>query len=41
MLFSACKDVGFAVNIGKTKCMEVGCHRDMMTNEHITVDNKM
>ena len=27
VLLSACKDIGLAVNIGKTKYMEIGCHR--------------
>ena len=34
---NACKDIGLAVNIGKPKYMEVGHHRSVMTNEHITV----
>ena len=35
MLLNACKDSGLAVNIGKTKYMEIGSHRDMIANEHI------
>ena len=26
VLLNACKDIGLAVNIGKTKYMEIGCH---------------
>ena len=37
VLLNACKHIGLAVNTGKTNCMEVGSHRDMMTNEHTTV----
>ena len=37
MLLNACKDIGLAVNIGKTKYMEIGHHRGMMANEHITL----
>ena len=37
VLLNACKYIGLAVVIGKTKCMEVGCHLGMMTNEHIMV----
>ena len=29
---NACKDIGLAVNTGKTKYMEVGCQRGMMVN---------
>ena len=35
VLLNACKDTGLAVNIGKTKYKEVGCHRGIVTNEHI------
>ena len=31
------KDIISAVNTGKTKYMKVGCHRNMLTNKHITV----
>ena len=34
MLLNAYKDIGLAVNTGKTKYMEIVCHRDMMANEH-------
>ena len=37
MLLNACKDIGLTVNRQKTKYMEVGRHRGMMTNKHITV----
>ena len=37
MLLNACKIFGLAVNTGETKYMDVGCHRGMMTNEHITI----
>ena len=36
---NAFKDNGLAVNIGKTKNMEVGSHRGMMANDYITVGN--
>ena len=35
-LLNACKDISLAVNTGKTKYIEVGCHGDMMVKEHIT-----
>ena len=34
VLLNACKDIGFAVNIGKTKYMEIGRHRGMIANAH-------
>ena len=37
MLLNACKDIGLAVNTGKTKYMEIGCHRGMIANEHIRI----
>ena len=37
MLLSTCKDIGLAVNMGKTKYMEVGRNRGIMVHEHITV----
>ena len=37
MLLNACKDIGLTVNIGKTKNMEIGRHRDMIANEHINI----
>ena len=35
VLLNACKDICLAVNIGKTKYMEIGRHRGMIANEHI------
>jgi hypothetical protein len=40
VLLNACKDIGLAVNRGKTKYMKVGRHRGMMEEEHITVDSE-
>ena len=37
MLLNACKDIGLAVNKGKTKYMEIGRHRGMIANEHIKI----
>ena len=37
MLLNACKDIGLAVNKGKTKYMEVGRHRGLIANEHIKI----
>ena len=37
MLLNACKDIGLAVNTGKTKYMEIGCHQGMITNEHMRI----
>ena len=37
VLLNACKYVGLAVNTRKTKYMEVGRHRGLMINDHITV----
>ena len=37
VLLNACKNI--SSNPGKTKYMEVGHHRDMMTNEHIRIDS--
>ena len=34
---NACKYIGLAVNIGKTKYMEVGRHRGMIANAHIKI----
>ena len=34
MLLNACKDIGLAVNTGKTKQMEIGRHRRMIANEY-------
>jgi len=35
--YTEMQDVGLAVNTGKIKYMEVGCHRGMMANEHIPI----
>ena len=35
VLLNAWKDIGLAVNTGKTKSMKVGRHRGMMANEYI------
>ena len=37
VLLNACKDIGLAVNTGKTKYMEVRRHRGMIANAHIQV----
>ena len=40
MLLNACndcKDIGLAGNIGKIKYMEIGRHRGVIANEHITI----
>ena len=37
MLLNAWKDIGLAVNTGKTKCMEIGRHRGMIVNELIRI----
>ena len=39
VLINACTDIGLAVNVRKTYYMEVGRHRGMTLNEHITVDS--
>ena len=36
VLLNPCKDIGLAVNTGKTKYMEIGRHRGMIANKHIT-----
>ena len=38
MLLNACKDIGLAVNIGKTKYMETGRHRGIIANAHIMIE---
>ena len=35
MLLKACKDIGLAVNTGKTNYMEIGRHWGMIANEYI------
>ena len=37
VLLNACKDIGLAVNTGKTKCMELGSHQGITTNDHINI----
>ena len=37
VLLNACKDIGLAVNTGKTKYMEIGSYRGMMAIEHIKI----
>ena len=37
LLLNACKDIGLAVNTGKTKYMEIGRHRAMIANAHIKI----
>ena len=37
VLLNACKDMGLAVNIGKTKYMEIGRLRGMIANTHIKI----
>ena len=39
VLLNACKDIGLAVNTGKTKYMEIGRHRGMIANAHIKIDS--
>ena len=41
MLLNACNHIGLAVNTGKTKYMEIGRHRGVMTNEHIMVGSNL
>jgi hypothetical protein len=37
VLLNASKDIGLAVNTGKTECMEIGRHRSMKANDHIKI----
>ena len=37
LLLNACKDIGLAVNTGKTKYMEIGCNWGIIANEHIRI----
>ena len=37
MLSNACKDIGLAVNTGKTKFTEIGRHRGMIANAYIRI----
>ena len=34
VLLNACKDIGLAVNVGKTEYMEIGRHRGIIANAH-------
>ena len=37
VLLNVCKDIDLAVNIGKTKYMEIGRHRGKIPNAHIEI----
>ena len=37
VLLNACKEIGLAVNTGKTEYMEIGRHRGMIANAHIKI----
>jgi hypothetical protein len=37
VLLNVCKDIGLAVNTGKTKYKKKGRHRNMIANEHIRI----
>ena len=37
MLLNACKEIGLAINAGKTNYMKIGCHRGMIANKHIKI----
>ena len=37
LILNACKDIGLAVNIGKTKYMEIGRHRGVIENALIKI----
>ena len=37
VLLAACKNVDLAVNLAKTKYLEVGRHKGMTVNEHVIV----
>ena len=39
MSLNACKDIGLAVNTGKTKYMEIGRRRCMIANKHIGISS--
>ena len=39
VLSNACKDIGLAVNIGKTKYMEIGRHWCMVANNNFRIDS--
>ena len=37
LLLNVCKDIGLAVNTGKTKYMEIGRNRGVIANAHIKI----
>ena len=37
VLLKACKDIGLAVNIEKSKYMEIGRHRGIIANAHVKI----
>ena len=37
MLLNACKEIGSAINTGKTRYMETGRNRGLIPNEHIKI----
>jgi hypothetical protein len=37
MLLNLCKNIGLAVNLGKTNYVKIGLHRGMIANEHIKI----
>ena len=39
-VLNACKDIGLAVNTGRTKYMEIGRHQGMIANEHIKIGSR-
>ena len=39
MLLNACKDIGLAINIGKTKHIKIGRRRGTIANEHINISS--
>ena len=39
VLLNACKDIGLAVNTGKTKYMGIGRHRGVIANAYIKIDS--
>jgi hypothetical protein len=40
-MLNACNDIGLAVKNVETKYMEVGHHRGLVANEHITVGSNL
>jgi len=39
VLLNVCKDIGLAIDIGKTKYMHVGRHLDMRAYEHVGISS--